>query len=1048
MARTTSIFYNLQNYKDDIPNSARYHLDDIMDSSYQPRAVKERIQKLAIEIKSAKSLTTSIENLFIVLNLRLEDLDKYELTTLYKQLRIVLKKQACIEIAPPGNPVTLEKDTKFKITPTYELNNDPDIIAALQFTGANRMNELIGNRIKKAKEKINGFVVMLHVFEALSVVTVNSELNIEQRNFINKLIEESLYPAEGKVYLQTCFTQFIDNGVRENILDDEGCAIKVIKDEKILASFLSIMSQLAILAREKPKFNNYKYANVLNTFYDNNKPLEHNDNFHKKVFKSRSSFELFAEHTALPPKIEFLKSKLQEFKDIQLRSMNFSRKSISSKYKKEALTLISDLNFYVPQKMHFYTGNNTVYIDNIAIQNANIYKCSVDAQNYQYFGFAVNTQNFRIGNTFEEYKYFSDLDADQCRRFALLLQHPNETNYINNLTGDFIAANLAYRIFVEGFFDLITTQERQVAFMWLMQWYNIIYNLDDNTMHYLNNTLQSFGLYISLYAILYPKDITTEQLEIIHTQKYFSKYAEFKLAINAYKANLTLDTSIDSLFTLFIASNPAYYNKIRASGSNSILLYKMAKNTFKEFAFQHEDEFTSYLQKLQNRDISYTNLNTSFLGLNYYLNNIICTLLPGNISIDITSSLCKQAITYIDNKQKALLQYILKGNINTRNELIYRILELSCSPKVTKSIPKSIEIIKNNLLEMSIVSFEKIKQLISLNISNRLYCINILEQCSSILNLTMVPCSSYEGENTSVSAYNFMVFSKQKLVINNDFPKYILPFRLALDCATSYTAMDNLLCCFKNNMLSLKNNFTEDEYKSLIEYASTITSIKQQKGGSFHASFILKNVNTDEYFVSTLTQYLTIILAMCEQSITIKNIKVLAHYLPIPNLKQFTTATYSPTRMSTNLGSQNNGYIKNTVKDLDMTLVSQKTKETSKVQQLLAPIFSDETNIPTDFEKEAPADLSDILNADGKISGEAIFKHLPTNCQQLLKRLLQLQEFSSDEFKKLCAEVGLMSEGALEIINNWALEQFECTLIEEDEPMFFDKELLSELLNK
>src|SRR5574344_923562 len=124
MARTTSIFYNLQNYKDDIPNSARYHLDDIMDSSYQPRAVKERIQKLAIEIKSAKSLTTSIENLFIVLNLRLEDLDKYELTTLYKQLRIVLKKQACIEIASPGMPLTLERYTLFPITPLFR---SPDV---------------------------------------------------------------------------------------------------------------------------------------------------------------------------------------------------------------------------------------------------------------------------------------------------------------------------------------------------------------------------------------------------------------------------------------------------------------------------------------------------------------------------------------------------------------------------------------------------------------------------------------------------------------------------------------------------------------------------------------------------------------------------------------------------------------------------------------------------------------------------------------------------------------------------------------------------------
>ena len=39
-----------------------------------------------------------------------------------------------------------------------------------------------------------------------------------------------------------------------------------------------------------------------------------------------------------------------------------------------------------------------------------------------------------------------------------------------------------------------------------------------------------------------------------------------------------------------------------------------------------------------------------------------------------------------------------------------------------------------------------------------------------------------------------------------------------------------------------------------------------------------------------------------------------------------------------------------------------------------------------------------------------------------------------------------MASGAMEVINSWALEQFGCTIIEEDEPMFFDRELLTELL--
>jgi hypothetical protein len=40
-----------------------------------------------------------------------------------------------------------------------------------------------------------------------------------------------------------------------------------------------------------------------------------------------------------------------------------------------------------------------------------------------------------------------------------------------------------------------------------------------------------------------------------------------------------------------------------------------------------------------------------------------------------------------------------------------------------------------------------------------------------------------------------------------------------------------------------------------------------------------------------------------------------------------------------------------------------------------------------------------------------------------------------------------MHNAALEIINTWSLDNFDCTLIEEDTPMFFDKELLSECFN-
>jgi hypothetical protein len=95
-----------------------------------------------------------------------------------------------------------------------------------------------------------------------------------------------------------------------------------------------------------------------------------------------------------------------------------------------------------------------------------------------------------------------------------------------------------------------------------------------------------------------------------------------------------------------------------------------------------------------------------------------------------------------------------------------------------------------------------------------------------------------------------------------------------------------------------------------------------------------------------------------------------------------------------------------------------------------------------------PEDLSDLVDSDGAISGQTIFGLLPQNCRELILRLCQLGEFSEDDFVKICREFGLMSDGAMEIINSWALEHLDCTLIETDDPMFFDRDLLNDLLQQ
>ena len=166
--------------------------------------------------------------------------------------------------------------------------------------------------------------------------------------------------------------------------------------------------------------------------------------------------------------------------------------------------------------------------------------------------------------------------------------------------------------------------------------------------------------------------------------------------------------------------------------------------------------------------------------------------------------------------------------------------------------------------------------------------------------------------------------------------------------------------------------------------------------------------------------------------------------------------------------------ITSTPTELNLELIAQKNIETQQVQKILAPIFADEKANVTDNIVHESANIQEHATTSNKSSetvalttnvnstsnivedsssntlsqnSNETFAQLPQSCQKLLIRLLQLPNFTLEDFKKICSEVGLMHNAALEIINTWAFDNFDCTLIEEDTPMFFDKELLSECFN-
>ncbi|WP_294463544.1 hypothetical protein, partial [uncultured Ruminobacter sp.] len=264
MARHTSIFLNMQDYREQVPESQRFHLSDVQDPGFLPSAFKKRISKLEDDVAVQSSLSTDLESLFIVLDLRLKDLEQLPLPGIYRELRTVLKTQARIEIAPPGNITEISRDTKFRICPCFDLNRDPDIVSARQNQGAVNLGRILENRIRIASDKINNFAVSLHVFESLFLVNPpGTVLNTEQRYFLQNFIEKESFPADTQRYLQSCFSQIIDLPPQVNDLSPENAYLKPLRTPDVLNRYLEIISGMAALSEKKTDFTKSPHAERL-----------------------------------------------------------------------------------------------------------------------------------------------------------------------------------------------------------------------------------------------------------------------------------------------------------------------------------------------------------------------------------------------------------------------------------------------------------------------------------------------------------------------------------------------------------------------------------------------------------------------------------------------------------------------------------------------------------------------------------------------------------------------------------------------------------------
>lgn len=107
--------------------------------------------------------------------------------------------------------------------------------------------------------------------------------------------------------------------------------------------------------------------------------------------------------------------------------------------------------------------------------------------------------------------------------------------------------------------------------------------------------------------------------------------------------------------------------------------------------------------------------------------------------------------------------------------------------------------------------------------------------------------------------------------------------------------------------------------------------------------------------------------------------------------------------------------------------------DTAVVTAILGDIFEDDSS------QTEPTRA--MTEANGTVASE--FEGLDASHAALLSDLLHANHLSAGEFGDLAAKRGLLAEGAMEVINDWAFERFGDPVIDGDDDIRIDRQLLS-----
>ena len=120
---------------------------------------------------------------------------------------------------------------------------------------------------------------------------------------------------------------------------------------------------------------------------------------------------------------------------------------------------------------------------------------------------------------------------------------------------------------------------------------------------------------------------------------------------------------------------------------------------------------------------------------------------------------------------------------------------------------------------------------------------------------------------------------------------------------------------------------------------------------------------------------------------------------------------------------------------LDRDLLRLYEEETKNVQSVLESIFA-EDDVLDEPETE--------MKTEAQIPAEVI-PGLDTKYRNLYEKLITKEKWSPEEMEKLCENLQLMTEGAVEAINEWAFDNVDAPLIDDGSTVYIDLEVAEEI---